>query len=270
LTSELATDGLVVEDVSKQFRGPDGMVSVIQEIAFRVERGGFVAIVGPSGSGKSTLLRMLAGLMSVETGHVTVFGETVREARTNKHIGYVPQAPALLPWRNVTDNVMLPFQLNRKAMRNQDESREVKESRAAALIAAVGLSGVEHRLPSELSGGMQQRVAIARALVFEPKVLFMDEPFSALDELTREQLRHELLRLFDLQRPTVVFVTHSITEAVLLADRVLVMSSGPGRLMGEVEVALPRPRAELVETTPEFHELENDVRAMMRSGWGPQ
>jgi NitT/TauT family transport system ATP-binding protein len=117
---------------------------------------------------------------------------------------------------------------------------------------------------------MQQRVAIARALVFEPKVLFMDEPFSALDELTREQLRHELLRLFDLQRPTVVFVTHSITEAVLLADRVLVMSSGPGRLMGEVEVALPRPRAELVETTPEFHELENDVRAMMRSGWGPQ
>lgn len=270
MTSEVAADGLVVEDVSKHFPGPDGMVSAIRDISFRVGRGGFVAIVGPSGSGKSTLLRILAGLMPVETGGVAVFGETIREARANKHIGYVPQTPALLPWRNVTDNVMLPFQLNKKAMRDHDESRDAYIARAAALIAAVGLSGVEHRLPSELSGGMQQRVAIARALVFEPKVLFMDEPFSALDELTREQLRHELLRLYDLQSPTVVFVTHSITEAVLLADRVLVMSSGPGRLMGEVEVVLSRPRAALVETTPEFHELENRVRAMMRSGWGSQ
>ena len=268
MASEPVTDGLVVDDVSKYFPGPHGVVSAIREISFGVERGGFVAIVGPSGSGKSTLLRILAGLMPFERGSVTVFGETVREARENKHIGYVPQTPALLPWRNVTDNVMLPFQLNRKAMRRGEDSPEAHLRRASTLVQAVGLSGVEHRLPSELSGGMQQRVAIARALVFEPQVLLMDEPFSALDELTREQLRHELLRLFDLQRPTVVFVTHSITEAVLLADRVLVMSSAPGRLMGEIKVTLPRPRPALVETTPAFHELENTVRAMMRSGWG--
>ena len=268
MRSEHAQDGLVVEDVAKQFPGPDGMVSAIRNISFRVERGGFVAIVGPSGSGKSTLLRILAGLMPYEGGRVEVFGETVREARENKHIGYVPQTPALLPWRNVTDNVMLPFQLNKRAMRVLDESNDAHIARAATLIEAVGLSGVEHRLPAELSGGMQQRVSIARALVFEPKVLLMDEPFSALDELTREQLRHELLRLYDLQRPTVVFVTHSITEAVLLADRVLVMSSSPGRVVGAVEVGLQRPRATLVETTPEFHDLENRVRTMMRSGWG--
>jgi NitT/TauT family transport system ATP-binding protein len=246
------------------------MVSAIRNISLRVERGGFVAIVGPSGSGKSTLLRILAGLMPFETGRVAVFGETVREARANKHIGYVPQTPALLPWRDVTDNVMLPFQLNKKAMRDAGEPNEAYAARAAALIGAVGLAGVEHRLPSELSGGMQQRVSIARALVFSPKVLLMDEPFSALDELTREQLRHELLRLYDLQRPTVVFVTHSITEAVLLADRVLVMSSGPGRLVGAVDVPLDRPRGLLAETTPVFHELEDRVRVMMRSGWGPQ
>ena len=161
----------------------------------------------------------------------------------------------------------LPFQLNRRVRGGSYSTREHTEARVAEILEVVGLEGIGQRLPSELSGGMQQRVAIARALAFEPKVLLMDEPFSALDELTREQLRFELLRLVDLQRPTVVFVTHSITEAVLLADQVVVLSSGPGRVVGEIPVPLERPRAELIETTEEFHEVENEVRAVMRKGW---
>ena len=227
----------------------------------------FVAVVGPSGSGKSTLLRIIGGLLELDAGAVSIFGESVHEARSNKHIGYVPQNPALLPWRTVSENVALPFQLNRRIRGADGPTKERTAARVAEILEVVGLEGVERRLPSELSGGMQQRVAIARALAFEPKVLLMDEPFSALDELTREQLRFELLRLVDLQRPTVVFVTHSIAEAVLLADQVVVLSSGPGRVVGEIPVPLGRPRADMVETTEEFHAVENEVRAMMRKGW---
>jgi NitT/TauT family transport system ATP-binding protein len=258
-------DGLVVEHLAKRFGPSNASVSALEDISIHVERGRFVAIVGPSGSGKSTLLRIVAGLVSADAGSVTIFGESVEEARGNKHIGYVPQTPALLPWRTVAENVALPFQVNRG--RGTSESAPSTSTRVEAMLTAVGLSGQGRRFPAELSGGMQQRVAIARALIFRPAVLLMDEPFSALDELTREQLRHELLRLFDDQRQTVLFVTHSIAEAVHLADVVVVLSSSPGRVIGKVIVPLARPRAELIETTMAFHEVENEVRAVMRGGW---
>ncbi len=258
--------GLVVEHLAKRYGPPHAPVRALDDVSIGVERGRFVAIVGPSGAGKSTLLRIVAGLVTADAGNVTIFGESVEDARANKHIGYVPQTPALLPWRSVAENVALPFEVNRGRRRTSPDSASTS-ARVEEMLAAVGLAGQGGRLPAELSGGMQQRVAIARALVFRPSVLLMDEPFSALDELTREQLRLELLRLFDDQAQTVLFVTHSIAEAVHLADVVVVLSSSPGRVVAEVPVPLARPRAELIETTPAFHEVENQVRAVMRQGW---
>jgi NitT/TauT family transport system ATP-binding protein len=262
-----AQDGLLIEHLSKRFGPSDAAVRALDDVSIEVERGRFVAIVGPSGSGKSTLLRIAAGLDVADAGSVTIFGESVEDARENKHIGYVPQTPGLLPWRTVAQNVMLPFQVNRG--RGAQASGQSTRTRVEEMLSAVGLSGQGRRFPAELSGGMQQRVAIARALIFRPAVLLMDEPFSALDELTREQLRLELLRLFDDQRQTVLFVTHSIAEAVHLADVVVVLSSSPGRVIGKVVVPLARPRAELIETTVAFLEVENEVRAVMRAGWTP-
>jgi NitT/TauT family transport system ATP-binding protein len=259
--------GLVVEHLSKRFGPVAAPVNALEDVSIRVERGQFVAIVGPSGSGKSTLLRIVAGLLSADTGSAAIFGESVEDARVNKHIGYVPQTPALLPWRTVAQNVALPFEVNRANGPEDSEDSATAGDRVEAMLHAVGLGNQGRRFPAELSGGMQQRVAIARALVFRPEVLLMDEPFSALDELTREQLRLELLRLFDDQRQTVLFVTHSIAEAVHLADVVVVLSSSPGRVIGEVVVPLARPRVALVETTMAFHEVENEVRALMREGW---
>jgi len=260
-------DGLVIEHLSKRFGPSDTPVSALEDVSIQVERGRFVAIVGPSGSGKSTLLRIVAGLASADAGSVTIFGESVEDARENKHIGYVPQTPALLPWRTVAENVALPFEVNRSHGPKDRDASSTTASRVEAMLQAVGLAGQGRRFPADLSGGMQQRVAIARALIFRPAVLLMDEPFSALDELTREQLRFELLRLFDDQRQTVLFVTHSIAEAVHLADVVVVLSSSPGRVIGKVVVPLLRPRAELIETTMAFHDVENEVRAVMRGGW---
>jgi len=263
------TDGLVIEHLAKRFGPSDAQVHALDDVSIRVERGRFVAIVGPSGSGKSTLLRIVAGLVHADAGSVAIFGESVEDARENKHIGYVPQTPALLPWRTVAENVALPFEVNRAHGPNDSDGSTTTKRRVGAMLNAVGLGSQGARFPAELSGGMQQRVAIARALVFRPEVLLMDEPFSALDELTREQLRLELLRLFDDQGQTVLFVTHSIAEAVHLADEVVVLSSSPGRVIGEVTVPLVRPRAALVETTMAFHEIENEVRAVMREGWTP-
>ena len=262
-----AGGGLLIAHLSKRFGPSDAPVSALEDVSIQVERGRFVAIVGPSGSGKSTLLRIVAGLANADAGSVTIFGESVEDARENKHIGYVPQTPALLPWRTVARNVALPFEVNSAHGPKDVDASATTASRVDAMLQAVGLGNQGRRFPAELSGGMQQRVSIARALIFRPGVLLMDEPFSALDELTREQLRLELLRLFDDQRQTVLFVTHSIAEAVHLADVVVVLSSSPGRVIGEVVVPLARPRAALVETTMAFHDVENEVRAMMREGW---
>ncbi len=255
--------GVVVDDVSKVF-GPAGRrVDALDRFSLDLRRGEFVTVIGPSGCGKSTLLRVVAGLLPADRGRVSIFGETVEHAAAAKHIGFVPQSPALLPWRSVIDNVRLPAQVNRRAPAGPDV-RDPEE-----LLRAFGLGSVLDRYPSQLSGGMQQRVAIARAYVFGPAVLLMDEPFSALDELNREVQRHELLDFWQANRKTVLFVTHSVPEAVTLSDRVVVMSARPGRVHAVIDVDLARPRRDAVESTPAFHELVERVRDALRAVWRP-
>ncbi len=250
-----AADRLVVARVSRRFGAGSRSRRVLADVTLRVPRGRFVSIVGPSGCGKSTLLRIVAGLLEPDSGSVAIFGEAPHEACARKHVGFLAQSPALLPWRSALDNVRLGLEVNRRAR------REGSGRNPRALLEVMGLGAVADRRPAELSGGMQQRVALARALAFEPTLLLMDEPFSALDELTRERLRHELLRLWEADQKTVLFVTHSVTEAVLLSDAVVVMGAHPGRLRALVQVDLPRPRDAAVESSDAFLAIERAVRA---------
>lgn len=216
-------------------------------------------MIGPSGCGKSTLLRLIGGLLQPTAGRVEVAGATPAEAQRRKAIGYAFQDASLLPWRTVLANVALPLQVNRREGRRRDPHE---------LLDLVGLSEFETYYPRELSGGMQQRVALARALVFEPRLLLMDEPFGALDELTRRAMRYELLRIWQAgdganSRKTVVFVTHSISEAITLSDRVVVMSAAPGTVRAIIDIDLPRPRDEHMETQPAFLEYVVRLRRLL-------
>jgi NitT/TauT family transport system ATP-binding protein len=259
-------EGVIFHRVSKQFGRGAARTVALTDITLAVRRGQFVTLIGPSGCGKSTLLRIAAGLTAFDSGDVTVFGETVEQATINKHIGFVPQAPALLPWRTVLENVQLPLQVNRR--QHHSGRRESSERRdPVEILKAFGLGDALGKLPSQLSGGMQQRVAIARAFAFDPSVLLMDEPFSALDEFTREVLRRELLEIWERDQKTVIFVTHSVTEAVLLSDIVVVMSAQPGQIRAVVPVDLPRPRGDDIDLTPAFIEVERQVRTELRGGW---
>jgi NitT/TauT family transport system ATP-binding protein len=242
-----------LDRVGKTFRGRDGGgVEALRDVSLEVTAGEFVAIVGASGCGKSTLLRLVAGLVPASRGTVVLDGAVVREPRPETAMVF--QAPTLLPWADVLRNVTFPLRLMRRADAGT-------EGRARSLLATAGLAGFENCLPRELSGGMQQRVAICRALLQEPRVLLMDEPFGALDALTREEMSLELLRLWAARRMAVLFVTHSIPEAVLLADRVVVMSPRPGRVVDVVEVGLPRPRGFEQEGSDEFQRCARRIRA---------
>ena len=245
--------------VGKTFRGRDGsLVEALREITLDVAEGEFVAIVGASGCGKSTLLRLVAGLVPASTGRVALHGEAVTAPRADTAMVF--QAPTLLPWADVLRNVTFPLRLMRRA-------GPETEAEARRLLATAGLGGFESKLPSELSGGMQQRVAICRALLQRPRVLLMDEPFGALDALTREEMSLELLRLWaEARRMAVLFVTHSIPEAVLLADRVVVMSPRPGRIVDIVEVGLPRPRSFDQEGSDEFQRCARRIRERIFGG----
>jgi len=224
-----------LDRVGKTFKGRDGSaVEALRDVSFTVGEREFVAVVGASGCGKSTLLRLVAGLVPPSEGRVSLAGEAVTEVRADTAMVF--QAPTLLPWADVLRNVTFPLRLMRRAGADT-------EARARALLATAGLAGFETKLPRELSGGMQQRVAICRALLQDPRVLLMDEPFGALDALTREEMSLELLRIWSGRAMAVIFVTHSISEAVLLADRVVVMSPRPGRVAEVVEIDLPRPRS---------------------------
>lgn len=252
------SDQLVVQEVTKSFPTRAGAATALAGIDLEIERGEFVSVIGPSGCGKSTLLRIVAGLLAPDTGSVSIFGQDPGRACADKQVGFVPQTPALLPWRSVLDNVRLPFQVNRKRRAVAADRDPVLDP--AAVLDAVGLGGVRQHRPGALSGGMAQRVAIARAFVFGARLLVMDEPFSALDELTREALRQQLLELCQQHRKTVLFVTHSVVEAVLLSDRVVIMTPGPGRIAGSVVVDLPRPRQPGIELTEAFRAAELPVR----------
>ena len=212
-----------------------GAVYALQDVSLDVRDREFVSVIGPSGCGKSTLLRVVADLSKPTRGEVQVGGETPNSARLKRKVGFVFQDPALLEWRRILQNVALPLEI-------EGVSRKVREQSAQELIELVGLKGFERSYPRQLSGGMRQRAAIARAMSTNPEVLLMDEPFGALDQITRDRMNMELLELTQRQRMTVVFVTHSIHEAVLLSDRVFVMTPRPGRISEVIEIDLPRPR----------------------------
>lgn len=241
--------------VTRIFNSRDGdQVTALQDVSLEIGRNEFITLVGPSGCGKSTLLRIVAGLILPTAGRASIGGAAITEPRSET--GIVFQAPTLLPWASVLDNVLFPLRM----MHRIDSTSTDK---AMALLKLVGLAGFESKSPRELSGGMQQRVAICRALVHDPDILLMDEPFGALDALTREEMTMELLRIWSERPKTVLFVTHSITEAVVLADRVVVMSPRPGRIQEIIEIGLPRPRSFETEATPEFHEASQHIRQLI-------
>jgi NitT/TauT family transport system ATP-binding protein len=242
-------------EVSKTYRSRDGeSVLALDRVSLEVREEEFVSLVGPSGCGKSTLLRMVAGLAPPSAGSVRVREAEVREPL--RDVGMVFQSAVLLPWRTVLDNVLFSIEM-------LGQRREAFRDRAVALIELAGLHGFERRYPWELSGGMQQRVAICRALVHDPGLLLMDEPFGALDALTREEMGFELLRIWEERRKTILFVTHSIPEAVMLSDRVVVMTPRPGRLARVLEVGLPRPRTPEMEFETRFREVAAEIRRLV-------
>lgn len=243
---------LQVESLSTIFADRNGGLRALEDLSFEVYPEQFVCVLGPSGSGKTTLLRAIAGLLPPSSGEILFKGQKLTGPPSG--IGFVFQKPSLMPWRTVLQNITLPLEIL-----NVPSDDRLKKARD--LIELVGLQGFEHSLPRDLSGGMAQRVAIARALVHDPDVLLMDEPFASLDALTRERMGEELLRIWQARRKTVLMVTHSISEALLLADRVLVLSQRPGRLRLDMLVELPRPRSEEMRYIPEFGALARRLRA---------
>ncbi|NNG05945.1 MAG: ABC transporter ATP-binding protein [Inquilinus sp.] len=237
----------------------DVPVTALQDIDLVIRRGEFVSLIGPSGCGKTTLMRAIADLEQPTAGRLTVHGGTPEQARLDRAYGYVFQAPALYPWRNVLRNVQLPLEIMGMAAAERRE-------RAARSLATVGLEGFERKFPWQLSGGMQQRVSIARALGFEPDLLLMDEPFGALDEITRDNLNVHLLDLWNRTDLTVVFVTHSIPEAVFLSSKIVVMSPRPGRVLEVIDSDLPPQRDLDIRETTGFLRIAHEVRMALREG----
>jgi NitT/TauT family transport system ATP-binding protein len=258
MSQETATaQPIDVSALSMVYRSGREPVTALSDVDLAVGAGEFVSVVGPSGCGKSTLLKIVAGLVKPTGGAVRVNGEAVDRPLTD--IGIVFQQPVLLEWRRTLANVMLQIEM-------RGLSRDRYRPRAEELLRGVGLAGFEDRYPHELSGGMQQRVAICRALVHDPPLLLMDEPFGALDALTREQIADDLQRLWLETKKTVVFVTHSVSEAVLLSDRIVVLSARPGRVTGIVDVDLPRPRSLAVRESAEFGRTATEVYELLAAG----
>ena len=257
-----AADAAVqVRGVSVVYPAADAPVHALSDVSLDIAQGEFIALIGPSGCGKTTLLRVVADLEAISAGEVRVNGMSPREARLARAYGYVFQSPALFPWRTVLANVMLPLQI-------QGRPQAEAEAVAREQLGRVGLTGFERKYPWQLSGGMQQRVSIARALGFEPKILMMDEPFGALDEITRDGLNEQLQQLWQRERRTVVFVTHSIAEAVYLSTRIVVMSPRPGRILKIIASTLPDARTLDLRDTPEFMALAHQVREGLADGHG--
>jgi NitT/TauT family transport system ATP-binding protein len=250
---------ITVRDVEKLFRSGSRSVYALDRVSFDIDEGSFVSLVGPSGCGKSTLLKIIAGLLSSSAGGVSVNGKQVKDPLEN--VGMVFQSPVLLKWKTVLGNIMLPVEFGKL-------EKEPHLERARSLVKIVGLAGFEDMYPYELSGGMQQRVSLCRALVTDPQILLMDEPFGALDAMTRDELDLELIRIWEERKKTVLFVTHNIQEAVFLSDYVVVMSARPGRLIEKMRIDLQRPRTLDIMSSALFGDYTLKIRAMLASAGG--
>jgi NitT/TauT family transport system ATP-binding protein len=248
-----------MRELSLTFETADAPVVALSKVNLLVRAGEFVSLIGPSGCGKTTLMRVMADLVRPTGGQITVNGMSPEQARLARAYGYVFQAPALYAWRTVRRNLMLPLEI-------MGVPKPEREKRAAQYLAMVGLQDFANKFPWQLSGGMQQRVSIARALSFEPKLLLMDEPFGALDEITRDHLNEQLLRLWEQTQKTVIFVTHSIPEAVFLSNRIVVMSPRPGRILEIIKSDLPANRTLDARETPAFLDIALRVRHALRAG----
>jgi NitT/TauT family transport system ATP-binding protein len=256
LTPRLAVD---VRNVSLTFETADGNVDALSNVSLQIADGEFVSFIGPSGCGKTTMLRVIADLQQPTAGTLLVNGMSAEQARLARRYGYVFQAPALFPWRTIEKNLKLPLEI-------MGFSDSEQRQRAARYLALVNLTGFERKFPWQLSGGMQQRVSIARALSFDPELLLMDEPFGALDEIVRDHLNEQLLQLWDKTGKTVLFVTHSIPEAVFLSSKIVVMSPRPGRIIDIIDCNFPRDRTLEIRETPEFLKIAQRVRVGLRAG----
>ncbi|ABQ37964.1 ABC transporter ATP-binding protein [Bradyrhizobium sp. BTAi1] len=254
-----APTAIDIRNLSLTFQTGDGPVYALADANLTIAKGEFVSFIGPSGCGKTTLLRVIADLEQPTSGSITVNGLAPRDARLKRQYGYVFQAPALYPWRTVEANVMLPLEVFGLP---KAERRE----RARKHLDLVRLSGFANKYPWQLSGGMQQRVSIARALSFEPELLLMDEPFGALDEIVRDQLNEQLVKLWSQTRKTIVFVTHSIPEAVFLSSRIVVMSPRPGRIIDVIDCDFGAERTLDIRESPEFLKVAHRVREGLRAG----
>lgn len=254
-----APAGITLQGLCKTFKGRGASVQALRDVSLNCPPGSFTALIGPSGCGKSTILRAALGLEPLDAGRVEIGGQAPERATRAGVTGVAFQDAGLLPWRSVARNVALPLEVL---------GREVgpAHARIRDLIALVGLKGFEESLPGELSGGMRQRVAIARALVSEPRVLFLDEPFGALDQILRRQMNIELQRIWAETGVTTLLVTHGIDEAVFLSDRVAVMRAAPGRIVDLVEIDLPRPRAAALFSAPHFHALCDRIAGVLHGG----
>ncbi len=257
---DAATPVIAANALDLTFQTADGPVHALRNVSLDVPKGSFVSFIGPSGCGKTTLLRCIAGLETPTGGSLTVNGMTADEARRARAYGYVFQAAGLYPWRSIGGNIRLPLEI-------MGFSRAEQAERVARVLELVELSSFEKKFPWQLSGGMQQRASIARALAFDAEILLMDEPFGALDEIVRDRLNEELLRLWDRTQKTICFVTHSIPEAVYLSSHIVVMSPCPGRISDVIESPLPKERPLDIRDTPEFIEIAHRVRDGLRAGY---
>lgn len=262
-TRPSSAQAIILQGVSKSFETEHNEIHAVDKIDLIINSGEFFTVVGPSGCGKTTLLRLIGGLVSPTTGTILVNSRPAQEARSDRQYGMVFQQPVLLDWRTTLSNVALPLEI-------MGVASPEREARSRDALALVGLSSFESRYPWQLSGGMQQRVAIARALVYHPTLLLMDEPFGALDAITRDALQVELSSLLDRTSATVVFITHSIPEAVFLSDRVAVMTPRPGKILEVVDVQLPRPRVKDTRGTRPFFDLVQGVRGLLEEGFRSQ
>ena len=252
--------------LSKTFAKGNRQVRALVDVNATFEQGEFITLFGPSGCGKTTLLRIIAGLEAATEGDITLFGDSPSQASRLKNVAWVPQSSALLPWLTIRNNVLLSEFINKRADRNAGSTRKAEDP--DEVLNDLGLGDFKDARPAQLSGGMRQRAAIARGFVQGAPLMLMDEPFSALDELTRDAIRLRLLQVWEKHRKTVVFVTHSAFEAVMLSDKVVVMTPRPGQIHSIVDIKLPRPRTREVLESREFEEKVRDVKHILREGWG--